>query len=210
MSNPLLENTTLPQFSKIKPEHIEVAIDTLLAEARTIVEQQLQSTTAYSWENLIAPIENVEDKLNKAWSPISHMNSVINTDELRDAYNVCLPKLSEYSTEMGQNRALFEAYKYIKNSHEFSTLHIAQKKTIDNALRDFTLSGIDLSLQEQQRYKQISQELSRLASKYEENLLDATNAWSKHITDIEMLSGLPESALEQAKQAAQSRIKMDG
>jgi len=207
MSNPLLESTTLPQFSKIKPVHVEVAIDTLLAEARTIVDRQLQSTTAYNWENLIAPIENIEDKLNKTWSPVSHMNSVMNTDDLRDAYNACLPKLSEYSTEMGQNKALFEAYKYIKNSPEFSTLDIAQQKTINNALRDFKLSGIDLSQQEQQRYKQISQELSRLSSKYEENLLDATNAWSMLITDKDLLSGLPESALEQAKQAAQSQDK---
>ncbi|MFK5948195.1 MAG: oligopeptidase A, partial [Methylococcales bacterium] len=98
MSNPLLETTSLPQFSKIKPEHIEIAIDTLLKEARETVKQHLQATNKYNWTNLIDPIENSEDKLNKAWSPISHMNSVVNSDELRDAYNACLPKLSEYST----------------------------------------------------------------------------------------------------------------
>ncbi len=207
MNNPLLENSTLPQFSKIKAKHIKPAINALLAEARKTVEQQLQATSKYTWENLIDPIENVEDKLNKAWSPVSHMNSVVNTDELRDAYNACLPKLSEYSTEMGQNKALFNAYQQIANSDEYSLLDIAQQKIISNALRDFRLSGIDLDTEKQQRYKEISQELSRLSSKYEENLLDATNAWSKLITNVEILSGLPETALSLAKQTAESHDK---
>ncbi len=207
MSNPLLESTTLPQFSKIKAEHIEIAIDALLAEARTIIKKQLQATKDYTWKNLIEPIENIEDKLNKTWSPISHMNSVVNTDELRDAYNACLPKLSEYSTEMGQNKALFKAYQYIESNTAFKSLDKAQQKIVQNSLRDFHLSGINLSEHEQLRYKQISQELSRLSSKYEENLLDATSAWTKHITDIELLAGLPESALIQAKQAAKSQDK---
>ena len=207
MTNPLLENSTLPQFSKIKPEHIEPAIDSLLAEARSVVEQHLQATSDYTWENLIEPIENVEDKLNKTWSPVSHMNSVVNSDELRDAYNACLPKLSEYSTEMGQNKALFNAYRHIANSDAYVTLDKAQQKIINNALRDFRLSGIDLNEKDQNRYKQISQELSRLSSKYEENLLDSTNAWTKHITDIEVLAGLPETALALAKQTAKSQDK---
>jgi len=207
MNNPLLEDSTLPQFSKIKPEHVEPAIDSLLAEARSIVEQHLQATTEFTWENLIEPVENIEDKLNKAWSPVSHLNSVINTDELRDAYNACLPKLSEYSTEMGQNKALFNAYQQIEESDNYSSLDTAQQKIITNALRDFRLSGIDLDTDKQQRYKQISQELSRLSSKYEENLLDATNAWSKHITDPELLTGLPETALTLAKQTAKSQDK---
>jgi oligopeptidase A len=207
MNNPLLEDSTLPQFSKIKPEHVEPAIDSLLAEARSIVEQHLQATTEYTWENLIEPVENIEDKLNKAWSPVSHLNSVVNTDELRDAYNACLPKLSEYSTEMGQNKTLFNAYQQIAESDNYSSLDTAQQKIITNALRDFRLSGIDLDTDKQQRYKQISQELSRLSSKYEENLLDATNAWNKHITDPELLTGLPETALTLAKQTAKSQDK---
>ncbi len=207
MNNPLLENTTLPQFSKIKAEHIEPAIDSLLAKARSTVELQLQATNEYTWDNLIEPIENAEDSLNKAWSPVSHMNSVINTDEIRNAYNACLPKLSEYSTEMGQNKALFDAYQHIADSNAYDALDIAKKKIISNSLRDFRLSGIDLSEKKQQRYKQISQELSRLSSKYEENLLDATNAWSKHITDADLLAGLPETALTQAKQTAESQNK---
>ncbi|MGZ5054989.1 MAG: oligopeptidase A [Methylobacter sp.] len=204
MNNPLLANSPLPMFSKIKPEHVVPAIDQLLSEARASVEQHLQATQHYTWKNLIEPLEDVDDKLNKAWSPVSHMNSVVNSDELRDAYNACLPKLSAYSTEMGQNEALFKAYRFIAESEEFATLDIAQQKIIRNALRDFKLSGIDLDDKKKQRYKEISQELSALASNYEENLLDATNAWTKLIRDIDDLAGLPESALAQAKQTAAS------
>lgn len=191
-------------FSRIKPEHIVPAIDQLLAEARSSVEQHLQATQHYTWKNLIEPLEDVDDKLNKAWSPVSHMNSVVNSDELRDAYNACLPRLSAYSTEMGQNEALFKAYRFIADSDEFATLDTAQQKIIRNALRDFKLSGIDLDNEKKQRYKDISQELSALASNYEENLLDSTNAWSKLIRDEQDLAGLPESALAQAKQTAES------
>ncbi|WP_027148858.1 oligopeptidase A [Methylobacter tundripaludum] len=204
MNNPLLANSTLPMFSRIKPEHIVPAIDQLLAEARSSVEQHLQATQHYTWKNLIEPLEDVDDKLNKAWSPVSHMNSVVNSDELRDAYNACLPRLSAYSTEMGQNEALFKAYRFIADSDEFATLDTAQQKIIRNALRDFKLSGIDLDNEKKQRYKDISQELSALASNYEENLLDSTNAWSKLIRDEQDLAGLPESALAQAKQTAES------
>ncbi len=204
MINPLLSNTTLPLFSQIKPEHVEPAIDQLLAEARAVVEKQLQASTDYSWENLIEPIENAEDRLNKAWSPVSHMNSVVNNDALRDAYNACLPKLSEYSTEMGQHEKLFNAYRHIAESPAFVTLDQAQRKIIDNALRDFRLSGIDLDADKKQRFKAISLQLSQLASQYEENLMDATNAWSKLIRDEQGLAGLPPTALAQARQTAES------
>ena len=207
MNNPLLEKTELPQFSKIKPEHVESAIDDLLSKARDVVKKSLQKNNVYTWGNLIEPVENIEDKLNKAWSPVSHLNSVVNSDELRDAYNACLPKLSEFSTEMGQNKALFNAYQQIAKSDSYSSLDTAQQKIITNALRDFRLSGIDLNQEKQDRYKQISQELSSLSSKYEENVLDATNAWTKLITDEEVLVGLPETAFTLAKETAQSQEK---
>ena len=207
MNNPLLEKTELPQFSKIKPEHVESAIDDLLSKARDVVKKSLQKNNVYTWGNLIEPVENIEDKLNKAWSPVSHLNSVVNSDELRDAYNACLPKLSEFSTEMGQNKALFNAYQQIAKSDSYSSFDTAQQKIITNALRDFRLSGIDLNQEKQDRYKQISQELSSLSSKYEENVLDATNAWTKLITDEEVLVGLPETALTLAKETAQSQEK---
>jgi oligopeptidase A len=207
MNNPLLEITPLPQFSKIKPEHVELAIEQLLNNARNTIEQQLATTNLYSWENLIEPIDSAEDRLNKAWSPVSHMNAVVNSDSLRDAYNACLSKLSAYATEVGQNRALYSAYQAIHDSVDFPNLAPAQQKIISNALRDFHLSGVDLAPAQQERYKEISQQLSALGSQYEENLLDATNAWHKHITNIDELAGLPESALAQAKQAAETEGK---
>ncbi len=202
MSNPLLQDFELPAFSKIQPQHVIPAIDQLLANARAVVQQCLHNNSDYTWQNLIEPIEEAEDKLNKAWSPIGHLNSVCNSDELREAYNACLPKLSDYATEMGQNQALFAAYQAIARRDDFVKLDKAQQKTIHNALRDFKLSGIDLPPAQQQRYKEISQALSQLSSQYGENVLDATNAWTKQITDVTELKGLPESAFIQAKQAA--------
>ena len=207
MTNPLLEITELPQFSKIKAEHVVPAIEQLLDEARQTITKQLQNGAPYSWQSLVEPIEAAEDRLNKAWSPVSHMNAVINSDDMREAYNACLPKLSEYATETGQNLELYQAYKSIHDSAEFASLDRGQQKMINNALRDFHLSGVDLPADKQARYKEISQQLSKLASQFEENLMDATNAWQKLITDVEQLQGLPESALAQAKQSAEAEGK---
>ena len=209
MSNPLLEMSGLPPFSKIKVEHIEPAIDELLAENRSKLLKILSNGEPYSWDNLVTPIEEMEDHLGRVWSPVSHMNSVVNSDELRDAYNNCLPKLSEYGTEMGQNVELYKAYQAIKDSAEFKKLDEAQKKIINNALRDFHLSGIDLPEEKKKRFRDIKQQLSKLTSKYEENVLDATQAWSKHIKDKKQLAGLPDSALAMAKQAAEAK-ELDG
>ena len=204
MTNPLLEITELPQFSKIKAEHVVPAIEQLLDQARQTIATQLQNGAPYTWQSLVEPIEAAEDRLNKAWSPVSHMNAVINSDDMREAYNACLPKLSEYATETGQNLELYQAYKSIHDSAEFASLDRGQQKMINNALRDFHLSGVDLAADKQARYKEISQQLSKLASQFEENLMDATNAWQKVITDVEQLKGLPESALAQAKQSAEA------
>jgi len=207
MTNPLLNNTELPLFSKIKAEHIEPAIEQLLTEAQALVEKLLAENEIYTWENLISPLEEAEDCINKAWSPVSHMNSTVNSDELRDAYNACLPKLSAYSTAMGQHKGLFKAYEQIAASDAYATLETAQQKIIQNSLRGFRLSGIDLDDEKQTRYKEISLELSQLSSKYEENLLDATNDWSKLLSKKSDLAGLPESALQQAKQTAEQESK---
>ena len=192
MDNPLLELTGLPPFSKIKPSHVEPAMDQLLTEGRKQVTELLKQEQPFTWENLVQPLEEQDDLLGRAWSPVSHMNSVVNSDELREAYNACLPKLSEYATEMGQNQGLYAAYKAVAEGDE--NLDEAQRKVLENALRDFHLSGVDLPADKKIRFKEISQELSKLTSKFEENLLDATNAWSKLITDEKELAGLPESA----------------
>lgn len=204
MNNPLLTSATLPPFSEIKPSHIEPAIDHLLEECRAIVKIKTQITEPFSWENLVDPIEKTEDRLNKAWSPVSHINSVVNNNDIRQAYNACLPKLSQHSTEMGQNKALYNAYSEISNSPSFSRLSQGQQKTIQNALRDFELSGINLNPEQQCRYREISQELSKLSSKFEENVLDATHAWKKHIQDETLLAGIPETTRTLAKTTAET------
>ena len=205
MTNPLLELTGLPPFSRIRPEHVEPASDQLLGEARKQVETLLAANTDYSWENLVAPLEEMNDRISRAWSPVSHMNSVVNSDALRDAYNACLPKLSEFGTEMGQNKGLYRAFRQIADGEEYARLDTAQKKTIDNELRDFRLSGIELDQVSQDRYKAVMQELSKLTSQFSDNVLDSTNAWQKQISDEALLEGLPESARSLAKQAAEQR-----
>ena len=205
--NPLLEEFTLPPFSRIKPEHVVPAVDTLLQQNRDEIRQLLQSVDKPDWKNFVEPIERLDDRLNRAWSPVSHMNSVVNSDELREAYNACLPKLSAYATEMGQNADLYRAYKAVQESDR--SLDAAQKKMLENILRDFHLSGVDLPPAQKQRYKEISERLSTLTSEFSENLLDATHAWTKQITDESELAGLPPSALDLARQTAQQR-DMDG
>ena len=184
-------------------------MEQLLAESRKQVELLLESNTQYTWDNLIAPLETMDDRISRAWSPVSHMNSVVNSDALRDVYNECLPILSEYGTEMGQHEGLYKAYRQIADGEEYTQLDMAQKKVIDNALRDFRLSGIELDQEKRDRYKKVLQDLSRLTSKYSDNVLDATNAWHKQITDEALLEGLPESAKSLAKQTAEQR-ELDG
>ncbi|MDN3615689.1 oligopeptidase A [Vibrio gallaecicus] len=205
MSNPLLTFTDLPPFSKILPEHVKPAVEQVIADCRKKIEQVLEGNTSPTWDNLVAPIDEVDDRLGRIWSPVSHMNSVVNSDELRDAYESCLPILSEYGTWVGQHKGLFEAYKSIKASDEFATLTQAQKKTITDALRDFELSGIGLPADEQYRYGEISKRMSELGSQFSNNVLDATMGWSKHITDVAELAGMPESALAAAKATAESK-----
>ncbi len=206
MENPLLSMTGLPPFSKIKPEHVEPAIDALIASNRQLVEQLIRDVSNPTWENFIQPIEEADDRLNRAWAPVSHMNSVVNSEPLRKAYNACLPKLSDYATEMGQNEQLYQAFYTIKhNPSVFDALSSAQQKIINNALRDFHLSGFDLPADKKQRFKEIQQRLSQLQTRFEENVLDATQAWDKHIMEEAQLAGLPESARAMAKQAAEQK-----
>ncbi|MBW9273474.1 MAG: oligopeptidase A [Candidatus Thiodiazotropha sp. (ex. Lucinisca nassula)] len=200
--NALINMQGLPSFSAITPDMVEPAMDQLLQENRQIIQQLLSSQQEYTWKNLVEPLEKAEDRLSRTWSPVSHMNSVVNNDELRAAYNAVLPKLSEYATEVGQNGQLCNAYKQVAGEAE---LDRAQRKLLQNALLDFHLSGVDLEEDKKQRFKEISQELSQLTTKFEENLLDATNAWSKLITDESALQGLPESALALARQTAAQR-----
>ncbi|MDG6236710.1 oligopeptidase A [Glaesserella parasuis] len=206
MSNPLLNNTSLPKFSQIQPEHVVPAIEQLIQQCRDTIEQVSQINTP-TWENFYLPQAITGDKLSRAWSPVGHLNSVKNSSELREAYQACLPMLSEYSTWVGQHQGLYQGYVKLKNSPEFATYSLAQKKAIENSLRDFELSGISLPADKQKRYGEISARLSELSSQFSNNVLDATMGWDIVIEDEADLKGLPESALEGAKLSAQSKEK---
>ncbi len=205
MDNPLLDLQDLPPFSRIRPEQVEPAIDQLLAESREAIEALLAANETYTWDNLVRPLEDIEDRLNRAWSPVGHLNAVMNSDALRAAYNACLPKLSAYGTELGQHEGLFRAYRQIADGEEYTRLDTAQRRVIDNALRDFRLCGIELEAAQRERYKAIQQELSSLQSKFSENLLDATHAWTRQVLDEAELAGLPDSAKALARQTAEQR-----
>ncbi|EKE77400.1 oligopeptidase A [Gallaecimonas xiamenensis] len=207
MSNPLLDNAVLPPFSAIKAEHIKPAIEVLLADCRQAVETVVASTAEPSWQSLIEPLEETNDRLAKAWSPVSHLNSVMSNPQWRAAYESCLPLLSEFSTWVGQHQGLFAAYKKLADSPAFAVLTEAQQKAINNTLRDFHLSGVDLPAQQKARFGEIKSRLSELGSKYSNNLLDATQAWQKHVTEEAALAGLPEDAKAMLAEIAQGKGK---
>ncbi|WP_455376089.1 oligopeptidase A [Kaarinaea lacus] len=202
MTNPLLEFDGLPPFSKISPEHIEPAIDHILTESNRAIDALFETQNDFNWENLIQPLENIQDRISKVWSPIGHLNAVLNSDPLRTAYNNSLEKLTKFNTEVSQDKRIYQAYRQIKDSDEFSSYNQAQQKVITDALRDFHLSGIDLPEDKQKRYKEIKQQLSKLTSSFGDNVLDATHAWKKHVSNKTDLEGLPESALSMLAQTA--------
>ena len=206
LSNPLLQDFDLPPYSAIRPEHVEPAVDQILAENRAAIAELLQRQDGTpTWQGLVLALDELGERLGRAWSPVSHLNAVCNNAELRNAYEACLPKLSEYWTEMGQNRALFQAYEALAAGPEAAGFDVAQKTILDHALRDFRLSGIDLPADKQQRYGEIQMKLSELGSRFSNQLLDATQAWTREIHDEAALAGLTDSAKAQMKQAAEAK-----
>lgn len=205
MTHSVLTTQDLPSFSQIQPEEILPAVQAALASCRETIEQVVTQPGPFTWENLCQPLTEADDKLSKVWSPISHLNAVKNSAPLREAYEQCLPLLSEYSTWIGQHQGLYRAYCQLRSSEDFAKLTQPQRKAIENTLRDFQLSGISLPPTQQQRYGEIVARLSTLSSRFSNNVLDATMAWSKLITDVEKLQGLPESALAAARELAASK-----
>lgn len=202
MNNPLLEFHVLPPFSKITAEHMVPAIEKVLTDARSGIESLL-TLDAPAYETLVYGREELDDRINQVWSPISHMNAVINSPEIREAHKVCLQLLTDYSTEMGQHRGLFEAYQAIAQGARFSDLGQPEQKVVENALRDFWLSGIDLPDQEQAEFSQLARELSELGSTFSNHVLDANQAWSRLVSDETGLPGVPASQLAGMRQAAE-------
>jgi oligopeptidase A len=198
-NNPLLDFSGLPRFAEIKPEHVTPAIEQLLADGRATIEAVTGAKP--TWDAFVAPLEDANERIGRAWGQVAHLHAVMDHPELRQVYNANLPKMSQYWTELGQNQALFEKYKELKNSGEFSRLSPARKRIVENALRDFRLGGAELPPEKKKRYADIQEELSRIGAKFSENLLDATNAFSVFVTQ-EQTAGIPEDVLEAAREAA--------
>lgn len=195
----------LPIFSQIDPNQIESQLDILLNQNRQKLKTLLAEPQQNTWDHLMRPLEEMDDEISQFWSPINHLHSVRNSEALRKSYAACLPKLSDYSTEFGQNTALFEAVKALKNSDAYSKFDPAQKKVIDNLLRDFRLAGVELPDAERKIYAELKKQLSQVSNEFEQNVLDATDGWERLITDEALLAGLPEHAVAMAKQSADKK-----
>ena len=204
MSNPLLALADLVPFSALEPAHAEPAVRTVITENRERLEAMLAQPER-TWEAIVAPLEAMDDRLERVFAPVSHLHSVVDSPGWRAAYDACLPQLSDYGTELGQRTELQQAFQAVAEAPTFVECTPVQQRVVENALRDFRLGGVDLPPAEKVRFKAIMQRLSELGSKFQQQLLDATQAWHKHVPEIEALRGVPESGLELLAQAAAQR-----
>ncbi|WDZ97395.1 M3 family metallopeptidase [Herbaspirillum sp. WKF16] len=205
-ANPLLDFSGYAQFDAIKPEHVTPALDTLLADAARLVTELEAPMPAVTWDNFVEPLEYATEKLGRAWSVVGHLNSVMDTPELRATYNENQPRLVEFWTGLGQNLALFEKYKALQASPAFAQLSAARRKVVDNAVRDFRLSGAELPDDQKERFAEIQEKQAALTTRFSENVLDATNDFGLFVEDEAELSGLPDDV----KQAARAAAEKDG
>jgi oligopeptidase A len=205
--NPLLDFTGLPRFDAVRPEHVTPAIEALLAENRQIVAAMEKDTAAPTWDNFVRPMDDAGEKLSRAWGQVSHLNAVMNSPELREAYNTNLPKVTQFSAEVGQNHRLFERHKQLRTSAEFERLTGPQKKIVENELRDFRLGGAELPEDQKKRFLEIQEQLANLSSRFQDNVLDATNAYALYIENVGDLVGLPDDVLQGMREAAEKDNK---
>ena len=202
MSNPLLDFSGLPRFAEIRNEHITPAIETLLKENRTVIEKVRADDHVPTWQTFVQPMVDANERLSRAWGQVSHLNAVMNSPQLREIYNENLPVITQFYAELSQDLLLFEKLKQLRASTEFDHLTPARKRIIDNELRDFRLGGAELPSDKKQRFLQIQEELSKLSSKFNDNLMDATNAYSLFIEDAKTVAGIPVDVLQTAKDLA--------
>lgn len=204
MPNPLLHFSGLPHFDQVRPEHVTPAIELLLEEGRLLVEQLVADPATPSWDQFARPLEDFEEKLARAWSQVSHLNAVLNTAELREAYNANLPKLTAFYAELSQHEGLYAKFRALRADAGFDQLSAARQRIIDNELRDFRLGGAELPQAEKARFKEIQESLSMLSAKFEENLLDTTNEYALFVEDAAELAGIADDALQAAREAAEA------
>ena len=208
-ANPLLDFSDLPRFDTVQPEHVKPAIESLLTAGRELVERLTADTTPATWTDFAGALSDGLEPFGRAWGIVGHLHSVNDIPAWREAYNEMLPEVSRFYAELGQNLKLFEKYKALRDSAEYATLTVEQKKIVNNEVRDFRLSGAELPEDQKPRFQAIMEELSQLSAKFAENLLDATNAFAEVITDESLLAGLPADAKEAAKTAAE-KAGVDG
>jgi oligopeptidase A len=200
--NPLLDFGSLPRFDVIAPAHVTPAVDTLLAQARATIEAVASTTEPPTWATLVEPLADALDRLDRSWGAVRHLNAVVNTPALRDAYNGNLPKLIAFHTDLAQDERLYAKYRALRDGPGFSDLDAAQRRFVDNELRDFKLGGAELDAEAKIRFKAVQKELGELSTRFEENLLDATNAWAYFTEDEAELAGIPADVIAEARAAA--------
>jgi len=198
INNPVLNRQSLPLFDQIKPDHISPAIESILKEANTLIESLKKKGATASWENFVEPIEIISEKISRAWGQIEHLNAVVNSDNLRKAYNDNLIKLTEFYTNLSQDESLYKKYQSLKDSEAFKSLTSSQKRIIDNVLREFKLGGAELNETDKKRFKAIQEKLAKLSTQFEENILDATNEFSIIVDNLDELMGIPEENIKKA------------
>ncbi len=205
--NPLLDFSGLPCFADIQPQHVAPAVDTMLAENRALIQTLLNDTAQPTWQNFVTVLDDAGERLHRAWGQVSHLNAVMNSAELRDAYNANLPKVTEYSAEVGQNEKLFAKFKALAADETFHALSKPQKRVIENDLRDFRLGGADLPADQKPRFAELQEKLADLGAKFQDNVLDATNDFALIIEDKKELAGVPDDVLQGFQEAAQKDNK---
>src|SRR5688572_3256254 len=202
--NPLLDFSGLPRFADFSVEHVTPAVDSLLDENRALVTTLVAPDVPAAWDEFVEPLEDANERLGRAWGQVGHLNAVMNSPELREVYNANLPKITQYYTELAQHQGLYEKFKALRNSPEFERLSAAQQRIVENELRDFRLGGAELSAADKARFMAIRERLSQISSRFADNLLDATNAFSHFVTDAAGVAGIPQDVLEAAREAARA------
>ncbi|HEY3178760.1 MAG TPA: M3 family metallopeptidase [Casimicrobiaceae bacterium] len=203
-SNPLLEFPGLLRFDAIEPAHVTPAIDELLTEACAMIEAVAADARPPTWDNVVTPLVDRLDRLDRAWSAVRHLNAVVNTPALREAVHANLPKVTSFYADLGQDVRLFGKYRGLKASPQFAMLDAAERRMIDNEIRDFRLGGAELSEDRKAWFKAIQQELADLAAQFDEHLLDTTNTWSLYVERESDLAGIPADVKIDARSAAEA------
>ena len=207
MSNPLLNFDGLPRFDEIRPEHVTPAIETLLNRCKTVVAGLEAPMTDITWDNFVTPLDDCTEQLSRAWGIVGHLSAVVDTPELRAAYNENIPRITEFWTSLSQNLALFKKYKTLWNASSFDSLSPSRQRVIENTLRDFRLGGAELPEDKKKRFAEIQEKTASLSTRFSENVLDATNDFELLIKNVSELSGLPEDILHAAQAAARADNK---